>query len=127
MTHHSRLVAAVVDAPPTVHDRELAFWRDALGRPFSPADGHPEFQVAPLGSVDFEILVQELGSGEPRVHLDVITDDLDAEVTRLEALGAKRVRQIGELWILRDPAGLPFCVIAAPPERFDEENSARWD
>ncbi|GIG68869.1 VOC family protein [Phytomonospora endophytica] len=127
MTHHSRLAAVVVDVPPNLHDQELAFWGEALGRAFEPSEGHPEFRIAKLGSGDFEILVQELGAGEPRVHLDFITDDLDAEVARLERLGATRVRSIDGLWILRDPAGLVFCVVAAPGEKFGEGDSARWD
>jgi hypothetical protein len=36
--------------------------------------------------------MQRLDSGAPRVHLDIHTDDLDAEVARLERLGAESVQ-----------------------------------
>ncbi|HEY1178465.1 MAG TPA: VOC family protein [Phytomonospora sp.] len=127
MTHHSRLAAVVVDAPPDRHERELAFWGGALGRALDPSEGHPEFRIARLGPTGFELLVQELGDGEPRVHLDFITDDLDAEVARLEGLGATRVRRVDRLWIMRDPAGLVFCVVETPSERFGDDDSTRWD
>ncbi|GIG68753.1 VOC family protein [Phytomonospora endophytica] len=78
-------------------------------------------------SVDFGLLVQKLDSGQPRVHLDVHTDDVDAEVARLEALGATRVRRVAHLWIVRDPAGLPFCVTTARPGELDETNSSLWE
>jgi hypothetical protein len=52
-----------------------------------------------------------------RLHLDLVPDDRDAEVARLEALGAKRVDigQTGEeTWVvLADPEGNEFCVLRA--------------
>ena len=55
-------------------------------------------------------LVQRVDD-RPRLHLDIETDDVEAEVRRLEALGASRVRQVETWWVLRDPAGLVFCVV----------------
>ena len=52
------------------------------------------------------------------MHLDIHTDDLDAEVARLEKLGAERVQQVHGWWVMRDPAGLLFCVLPA--------GRARW-
>lgn len=51
-----------------------------------------------------------------RVHLDVQADDLDADVTRLQELGAS-------VWythddgfvVMRDPEGNEFCVL--PPSK----------
>lgn len=52
-----------------------------------------------------------------RIHLDLIPDDRDAEVARLEALGATRadVGQTGEeTWVvLADPEGNEFCILRA--------------
>ncbi len=46
------------------------------------------------------------------VHLDLETDDPQAEVTRLTALGASRDHPLGHgAWVLQDPAGNRFCVI----------------
>ena len=50
-----------------------------------------------------------------RLHLDLVPDDRDAEVARLEGLGARRVDigQTGEeSWVvLADPEGNEFCVL----------------
>jgi hypothetical protein len=48
---------------------------------------------------DLMLLVQRLDAGAPRVHLDIHTDDLDAEVSRLERLGAERVRKVQSWWV----------------------------
>src|ERR1700733_15542310 len=110
MSHYSRLLKVVIDAPPELHDRELAFWQGALGQEL-PEIYSAEYHGAFLRGSDLMLLMQRLGSGAPRVHLDIHTDDVDAEVARLEGLGAKRVQQ-GETWGgMRDPAGLLFCVL----------------
>jgi len=67
-----------------------------------------------LHGQEFALLIQRLGEGQSRVHLDIHTDDLAAEVDRLERLGARRVQQVDSWWVLRDPAGLLFCVIPEP-------------
>jgi len=48
-----------------------------------------------------------------RVHLDIETDDLDAEVARLEALGARRLGFVQRWWVLEAPTGQRFCVVRA--------------
>jgi predicted enzyme related to lactoylglutathione lyase len=51
-----------------------------------------------------------------RMHLDIDTDDIEAEAARLEGLGATRVaaqplHEHGTSWILMaDPEGNEFCV-----------------
>lgn len=64
--------------------------------------------------------------GPPRVHLDVHTDDVDAEVARLEALGASQVERLADWAVLRDPAGLPFCVVHASPGELDGPAVREW-
>jgi len=61
------------------------------------------------------------------VHLDIHTDDLNAEVARLERLGAERVQLMNAWWIMRDPAGLPFCVVPDPAGSLNDSNAQRWD
>jgi hypothetical protein len=75
-----------------------------------------------------EIMVQRIGDGAAaRVHLDVETDDVEAEVRRLERLGASRVAPVKSWWIMRDPAGLLFCVVRVQsPEEF-EAHATEWD
>lgn len=50
-----------------------------------------------------------------RMHLDIETDDVEAEVTRLEALGASRWDHQQErgydFWVMRDQRDNEFCVL----------------
>jgi hypothetical protein len=56
---------------------------------------------------------------ESRVHLDIESDDLDAEVARLEALGAKRLAFVrGRWWVLEAPTGQRFCVVHKQRDEF---------
>jgi hypothetical protein len=72
-------------------------------------------------------LEPRLEEGASRVHLDIHTSDLDAEVERLERLGATRVRQARSWWIMRDPAGLLFCVIPTAAGKLTDDNAYRWE
>jgi hypothetical protein len=96
------------------HDRELAFWQGAAGQEL-PQVWSGEYHGGMLPGHDLMLLVQRLDAGAPRVHLDIHTDDLDAEVARLERLGAERVSQVQSWWVMRDPAGLVFCVLPESP------------
>ncbi len=87
----------------------------------------PEYHGATLPGQDFWLLVQRLGEGGPRVHVDIHTDDLAAEVERLERLGAERVPGVHPWQVMRDPAGLLFCVIPDPAGTLNEANARRWE
>ena len=125
MAHRSRIDKIVIDLPEAGHDRALAFWRAATGGPSDRSlDDTRSTTGLRLPGQEIAMLVQRLGDGTAgRVHLDIHTDDLDAEVARLEALGAERVRQVHGWWIMRDPAGLPFCVIPDEPGRLTDDNA----
>ncbi len=127
MTHYSRLSKIVIDVPPADHDRELAFWSAAAGQQLTQGYRYPEYHGAALHGQDFGLLIQRLGHGPGRVHLDIRTDDLAAEIARLEGLGAERVQRVRSWWILRDPAGLPFCVVPEPAGSLNDSNAQRWD
>jgi hypothetical protein len=125
--HHSRLYKIVIDVPAVDHADEVSFWRAAAGVDLEQEDGFPEYHHGTLPGQDFWLLVQRLDDGAARVHLDIHTDDLAAEVARLEGLGAKRVREVNDWWIMIDPAGLPFCVLPQPAGTLDDRNATRWD
>jgi hypothetical protein len=55
-----------------------------------------------------------------RVHLDIETDDIEAEVRRLEKLGAKRIQAIHAWWVMEAPTGQRFCVVRAASKSFAE-------
>lgn len=127
MTHYSRVLKVVIDASPDLHDRELAFWEGALGQELPEAFHSSDYHGVFLRGSDMMLLVQRLASGAPRVHLDVHTDDLDAEVARPERLGAHRVRAVETWWVMRDPAGPLFCVLPVTPGSLNDENARRWE
>jgi hypothetical protein len=127
VAHHSRLAKVVVGVPGDVHDQELTFWQEALGVKLIRSEDSPQYHGAQVPHQDVEFLLQRLGAGPARVHLDIHTDDLDAEIARLERLGARRVRKAGDLWIMQDPAGLLFCVIPHGPDETHAGNAHRWD
>ena len=126
MAHFSRLIKVVIDVPASDHDRELSFWEAAVGQPLAQFS-YPEYHGAALHGQDFWLLMQRLGDGVARVHVDIHTDDLAAEVDRLERLGAERVQQVHSWWVMRDPAGLLFCVIPNPAGTLDDGNAHRWE
>ena len=127
MVHYSRLSKVVIDVPPADHDRELAFWSAAVGQPLARFDRHPEYHGAALHGQDLWLLIQRLDEGQARVHIDIHTDDPAVEMARLEKLGAQLVQQVHFWWVMRDPAGLPFCIIPERPGTLDDSNSQRWD
>jgi Glyoxalase-like domain len=127
MAHFSRVSKVVIDVAPADHDREVTFWQAATGQPLRRYERHPEYHGGPLTGTKMELLTQRLEEGASRVHLDIHTDDLDAEVARLERLGATRVREVHGWWIMNDPAGLLFCVIRQNRGELDETNAQRWE
>jgi hypothetical protein len=127
VAHYSRLSKVVIDVPPADHDRELDFWSSAAGQPLTRFDRHPEYHGAVLRGQAFWLLIQQLGQGSARVHIDIHTDDLPAEVARLEKLGAERVQRAHSWQVMRDPAGLLFCVIPESPGTLNDRNAQRWD
>ncbi|MFG2045409.1 VOC family protein [Dactylosporangium sp. NPDC048998] len=127
MAHFSRLYAIVIDAPRPDYAATVAFWSGAAGADLPVVAKYPEFNGAKLPNHDMLLLTQQLGDGPARVHLDFHTDDLDAEVARLEALGATRLEHAENWQVMRDPAGLPFCVVQDRPGTLSEANATRWD
>ncbi|MFB9406878.1 VOC family protein [Dactylosporangium matsuzakiense] len=127
MAHFSRLYAISIDVPGADHDATVAFWSGALGAPLEQVGQYPEFSGAKLPDHDMIVLAQRLGDGPARVHLDFHTDDVDAEVARLERLGATRLERAGNWQVMRDPAGLVFCVVLDRPGVLTEANATRWD
>ena len=114
--HRSCLGAVVIDCRTDDLSAASAFWAAAPGYPVRPTDD-PLYHdlLTPKGQL--AMVVQQVGH-ESRVHLDIETDDIDAEVTRLEALGAKRVAQVKTWWVMAAPTGQRFCVIRPQNERF---------
>lgn len=108
-------------------DRAARFWSATLGYADADAggDGVRYRSVLPADGFGIEILLQRTRNekhGKNRVHLDLRTRDLDAEVSRVLALGATRqtdepIEENGWAWhVLLDPDGNEFCVLRPPPD-----------
>ena len=110
--HHSRISAFVLDCQADDLAIATEFWSKALGRPVASADQDGDGKYAELKSDANEpfLLLQRV-EHEARIHLDIETDDIDAEVARLEALGAKRVEFVKRWWVMQAPTGHRFCVV----------------
>jgi hypothetical protein len=118
--HRSRLHVVLIDSPPDVAEVGVAFWAAALGREPQPEQGTPFTVLAPLGAGQV-LAHQRLQDGPARMHLDIETDDTDAEVARLTAIGAVVVGGHDGAIHLHDPAGLVFCVVPVQSGTFEAE------
>jgi predicted enzyme related to lactoylglutathione lyase len=123
--HRSRLSTIVIDCKTGDLDRATDFWAKALGAPVSKPDANsPNYRQ--LAMPDDQVAVVTQAVDHPsRVHLDIETDDLDAEVARLEKLGAKRIAFVKRWWVMEAPTGQRFCVVQ--PQRPDfPEGANEW-
>lgn len=123
--HRTRLRQFVIDCTADTYNAATAFWAGAVGAEPVPVPDEPEYVELSGQAGDLSIGMQRLGDGPSRVHLDIESDDIEAEVARLVGLGATEVERIRSWVVLRDPAGLPFCVIRAQPGF--EEGSTTWE
>ena len=109
MTHKSRLAAFVIDCQSADLGTAMAFWPAALGLDARlDEDGRYADLIGPDGEP--RLLLQAVDH-DSRIHLDIETDDQEAEVRRLEALGARRVAAIKSWVVMEAPTGHRFCVV----------------
>jgi hypothetical protein len=126
--HRSRLSTIVIDCNAATFDRDAGFWSGALGRPLIPVGSDPRYTTL-KGRVGGEgapyVLLQRVPADECAVHLDIETDDVEAEVERLEELGARVKARIREHVVMIAPSGHAFCVV--PTHRPDfPGKAATW-
>lgn len=110
-THRSRLCAVVLDVPRDAYDREVGFWSQVIQREPKVDAEDPDYASYGAAAPGVELMVQAVGNPTTRVHLDIETDDVEAEVARLVALGATEVERIHSWVVMRDPVGTLFCVV----------------
>ena len=101
-----------------------AFWEKALGWRRTHEEDDEIVLEPPAGSTEDGVLpdllflkVPERKELKNRLHLDLRPEDQDAEVARLEELGARQV-SVGQgaaaTWVvMADPDGNEFCVLRA--------------
>src|SRR5258708_35475241 len=103
--------------------RSGQFWADVLGYRACSEPSGAYHSLIPENGEGIEVLLQRVRDdkhGKNRLHLDLRTADLAAEVSRILGLGAslltdRPVVEDGWQWhILADPDGNEFCVLQAP-------------
>ena len=108
--HKSRLATFVIDCKTQDVAKATEFWSRALGRSVKPVEGHDTYRELETKPEEPQLLIQAV-EHDSRIHLDIEADDLEAEVVRLEKLGAKRVAFVKRWWVMEAPTGQKFCVV----------------
>lgn len=121
MAHKSRLAGYVIDCRTGDLAKAARFWSKALGHRAEMSDEDPRYAEL-IGPDDQPKLLLQAVDHDNRIHLDIETDDKEAEVLRLEALGAKRVAAIKRWVVMEAPTGHRFCVVN--PQRPDFPDAA---
>jgi len=125
--HRSRLAGLIIDCETDDLDAAAAFWGKALGAPPKSAANIEESPyvelVMPAGEIDVEVQAVQHPS---RVHIDIESDDIEAEAGRLEALGAKKIANIKRWCVMEAPTGQRFCVVPVISADF-EEKANKWE
>jgi hypothetical protein len=123
--HHSRLAGFIIDCNSDGLDAAANFWGAALGMAVRALPGE-EGQYRQLLDPEERLHIEVQRVTHPsRVHLDIESDDVEAEVSRLEALGAKRVAKVKTWWVMEAPTGQRFCVVRAKAADFAAKAN-RW-
>ena len=125
--HHSRLCALLIDCKTADVDEAARFWAEALGRPVDLKHPASRGNYRMLKTPPDEPIVEiQSVAHESRVHIDIETDDIPAEVARLEKLGAKIVDHVKRWVVMEAPTGQRFCVVRIQRPGFPK-NANRWD
>jgi hypothetical protein len=123
MAHRSRLAGFIIDCDTDDLEGAAAFWRAVLGdaKARKPQGKYVKFDP----QMGLHVEVQKV-KHPSRVHLDIESDDVAAEVARLEKLGAKRVGAVRTWVVMEAPTGRRFCVIRAQTADFDAK-ARTWE
>jgi predicted enzyme related to lactoylglutathione lyase len=90
--HKSQLAGFIIDCQTDDLDQAAAFWSAALGLKAEAAPDPDESKYRQLENQPEEMVLEvQQVDHDSRIHLDIETDDIEAEVARLESLGAERI------------------------------------
>ncbi len=125
--HRSRLAGLIIDCETDDLDAAAAFWGKALGAPPKSAANIEESPYVELVMPEGEIEVEVQAVQHPsRVHIDIESDDIEAEAGRLEALGAKKIANIKRWCVMEAPTGQRFCIVPVISADF-EKKANKWE
>jgi predicted enzyme related to lactoylglutathione lyase len=124
--HKSKLAGFIIDCQTDDLASAAEFWSRALGLAIQGLPGEEGEKYVRLIDPNEMLHIEVQSVRHPsRVHLDIEADDIEAEVRRLEALGAKRVQQVQTWWVMEAPTGQRFCVVRKSSPHF-EAQARRW-
>jgi predicted enzyme related to lactoylglutathione lyase len=124
--HRSKLAGFIIDCQTQDLEAAAAFWSGALGMKIRALPAEEGEKYARLEDPEDALHIEVQKVSHPsRVHLDIESDDVEAEVRRLEALGAKRVEQVRTWVVMEAPTGQRFCVVRPQSSRF-AERAKEW-
>lgn len=116
---------AFIDVGAEAVEATGAFWSAVTGWPVGePWPGHPEFRSFEPAVGAAYLHVQRI-SGPPRVHLDLMSRDVDADRDAHVALGATAVERYPWWQVMTSPGGLPYCLVVDRHER-RRPPATRW-
>ena len=118
--HRSRLAGFIIDCNTEHLEGAAEFWGAALGYQPQKLTAPEEANYVRLDTGDENLHIEVQKVDHPsRVHLDIETDDIEAEVMRLEKLGAKRIGNVRTWCVMEAPTGQRFCVVRVQNPGFD--------
>jgi predicted enzyme related to lactoylglutathione lyase len=124
--HKSKLSGFIIDCQTKDLDGAARFWSHALGMPVRELPGIEGETYKRLSDAQHGLDIEVQTVDHPsRVHLDIESDNVDAEVKRLQALGAKRIAAVKTWIVMEAPTGQRFCVVRAGTENF-ERRANQW-
>lgn len=117
--HRSRLAGFIIDCKTDDLERSAQFWSAALGYELKPKseEASPLYRGLLTDELGLHVEVQQV-KHDSRVHLDIETDDIEAEAQRLEALGAKRIDKVHTWIVMEAPTGQRFCIVRPQNKQF---------
>jgi predicted enzyme related to lactoylglutathione lyase len=124
--HRSKLAGFIIDCQTDDLNGAATFWGQALGlevKALPPGEGEIYKRLVDRQH-GLNIEVQTV-THPSRVHLDIETDDIEAEVARLGRLGAKRLQAVKGWVVMEAPTGQRFCVVHANSAGFAAQAS-QW-
>lgn len=119
--HKSRLGALIVDCETDDLEREAQFWAEALGGRIGRRD---ERYIEILGDPAEPGVILQKVEHPSWIHIDIESDDIEAEVARLLKLGAEVVETMERWTVMQAPSGHRFCIIGVRREGFDDKANA---
>lgn len=123
MSHKSRIGVVCIDCQTDDLSDATVFWSSMLGMDgkidadgkYAQFDGHAGYP---------KVLLQAVNHA-PRVHLDIETDDREAECERLKAAGAVEVARVKSWIVMEAPTGHRFCLVGPQGDDFPG-NAKEW-